>query len=189
MKYVQDQEFSGLDIAWKRFELAEYEGCVFSNCVFVETDFTACEFVECHFLDCDLSNAIIKKTAFKVVSFINCKLLGLKFNLTNPFLREFRFTNCVLNYSSFYQMPLKGLQLNGCQLREVDFVEADLSGSTFANCDLAGALFENTVLSKADLSTARNIELDPDENQVRGLKVSQENLSGLLTKYQLNIKP
>ena len=73
-------------------------------------------------------------------------------------------------------------------LSEVDFTECDLSEAKFINCDLTGAKFEQTILEKADFSTAYNFAIDPEINQMKKAKFSSFGLPGLLVKYGLEIK-
>jgi fluoroquinolone resistance protein len=188
MDFIQDESYSGLDYSQKRFKLGEYEECRFNNCRFVESDLTACEFVSCTFIDCDLSNAKLDKVALKDVHFLRCKMLGLKFERTNPFLRAFDFATCVLNYASFYQMPVKETAFRHCALQDVDFAGSDLQKAQFIDCNLKGAIFENTDLRNADFSTSQNIEFNPDHNRVSGMKISLSELPGLMARYGLIIK-
>jgi uncharacterized protein YjbI with pentapeptide repeats len=53
---------------------------------------------------------------------------------------------------------------------------------------LSGAIFENADLRKADFSGSQNLVLSPEQNQVKGMKVASDQLSGLLLKYQLEIR-
>lgn len=112
-------------------------------------------------------------------------MLGLHFEICNPFLFEVRFDNCQLNLSSFYKLSMKGTTFNGSSIQEVDFVEANLTKSTFTNCDLLGALFENTVLEQSDFREAYNYSIDPEMNRIAKAKFSSSGLQGLLSKYDI----
>lgn len=74
-----------------------------------------------------------------------------------------------------------------CNLTEVDFTEADLTGAIFRNCDLHLALFDNTILEKADLSSAVNYSINPDNNHIYKAKFAYPAVLNLLDKYQLEI--
>ncbi len=75
-----------------------------------------------------------------------------------------------------------------CQLEEVDFTESDLSQASFFNSDLNQAQFHQTILTKANFLGAKNVSIDPEENYLTKATFSQDQLAGLLGKYQLNIK-
>ena len=75
-----------------------------------------------------------------------------------------------------------------CSLKEADFTDTDLSLSVFEDCDCLGSVFQNTNLEKADLRTAMNYTIDPEVNRIRKAKFSYSGISGLLTKYDLDIE-
>lgn len=72
-------------------------------------------------------------------------------------------------------------------LHEVDFTEANLTGSQFDACDLARALFENTILEAVDFRTSYNYSIDPTINRIKGAKFSQAGIAGLLDRYDIEI--
>jgi uncharacterized protein YjbI with pentapeptide repeats len=72
-------------------------------------------------------------------------------------------------------------------LKEADFSQTELSGSTFSNCDLSGAVFENANLQKVDFRTSDNFTIDLEKNRVAKARFSQDGLKGLLSKYDLII--
>lgn len=182
-----DETITKADFTGHSFGAGEFESCRFVNCDFKGADLGQVNFLECEFEKCDLSNVKLKQTGFRDIIFTNCKLLGLRFDDCNPFMLEVQFENCILDLSSFYALNLKKTCFQGCQLHEVDFVEADLSESKFNNCDLQGALFERTNLQKADLRSASNYRIDPADNQIKKAKFSWPEASVLLDKYDITI--
>jgi uncharacterized protein YjbI with pentapeptide repeats len=145
------------------------------------------QFVECEFIDCNFSNAIVKDTAFKDVNFINCKIIGVNFHECDSFLLQFRFKECQLNFSSFYQLKIPKTKFEHCNLEEVDFTATNISSSLFDNCDLKGAVFEETNIEKSDFRTAFNFNVAPEQNRIKGAKFSRSNIDGLLLQYQIVI--
>jgi uncharacterized protein YjbI with pentapeptide repeats len=115
-------------------------------------------------------------------------MLGLHFENCNPFLFSISLDNCTLNLSSFYRVKLKNTKFKDCALLEVDFTEADLSNAIFENSDLAGAIFDNTILEKADLRSAFNYAIDPQQNRIKKARFSMAGISGLLYKYDIQIE-
>jgi uncharacterized protein YjbI with pentapeptide repeats len=93
----------------------------------------------------------------------------------------------MLDYSSFYKKQMMKATFTDCSLLEVDFTEVDLSASVFKNCDLLRTSFNRTNLEKADLSTAINFSIDPENNRLKNTKFSLEGLPGLLGRYQIKI--
>lgn len=73
-------------------------------------------------------------------------------------------------------------------LEEVDFSEAELTGSQFTECDFRGAMFDQTNLEKADFRSSINYSIDPEANRIRKSKFSREGAMGLLAKYDILIE-
>ncbi len=186
-KIAYCQTFREADFFGQRPGLQEYDQCRFISCNFAEADLSEVKFIECQFEQCDLSMARLNRTALQQVEFLQCKLMGLRFDHCNDFLLAFSFRTCKLNYASFFQIKMPETRFEDCQLAEVDFAEADLFGAVFSDCDLRGATFDRTVLEKADLRTAVHYALDPENNRIKGARFSVQGLPGLLGKYGIEV--
>ena len=182
----EDQLFENIDYTIQSFPKADYEYCTFKSCVFENIDLSDTVFLECNFVNCNLSLACITNTTFGNVTFEACKMLGLRFDSCNRNI-QIVFRNCILDYSSFCGMKLKGVLFRDSKLVEVNFTGADLTFASFAGSDLSGTIFNNTVIVSADFSTARNFEIDPEQNKLQKAKFSSSDLIHLLTKYRLEI--
>jgi len=99
------------------------------------------------------------------------------------------FKNCRLELSTFYQLKLKQTLFTDCKLTSVDFTETDLTRSTFENCDLKQTIFDRSILEHVNFESAYNFSIDPEINRIKNAKFSKENISGLLDKYKIKIKP
>jgi fluoroquinolone resistance protein len=185
---IYDKTFTKIDFTAASFDKAEYEGCVFNGCNFSNVNLSGVEFLECEFTACDLSMVKLGKTGLKDVKFIDCKMLGLRFDQCNDFGLVTGFSNCVLNYSSFYKLKLKKTIFSNSQLQQVDFTDCDLSLGVFERCDLKDAKFENTLLAQTDFRTAYNYSIDPATNRIRKARFSLSGLAGLLDKYDIEIE-
>ncbi len=185
---IQDRKLDKILFAEKFPAPHEFVGCEFSGCHIANTDLSGHEFEDCTFRGCDLSLAIIKNCTFRDVRFEECKMLGLQFHTCNKFLFSASFTRCMVNLSSFYQLNLKNTSFIASSLREVDFSECNLTQARFDECDLADALFDHTNLEKADLRTATNFRIDPDNNRIRKARFSMQGALSLLAKYNIDIE-
>jgi uncharacterized protein YjbI with pentapeptide repeats len=182
-----EQRFENLSFTSGQFKKGEYEDCIFVNCDFSGSDITESVFANCEFKGCNLSNLYLTRTAFRVVHFTDCKLMGLRFEYCNDFLFEVSFTRCNLDFSSFFQRKLKHTQFSHCSLQEVEFGEADLTGAKFEHCNLSRAVFDQSILEKADLRTAQNFIINPDTNRIYQAIFSLQGLPGLLSNYSIQI--
>ncbi|HYG01633.1 MAG TPA: pentapeptide repeat-containing protein [Chryseosolibacter sp.] len=186
--YKEDEVFSAHNFSEERFPIGEYEQCTFVNCNFMDVDLSRCSFVDCRFEGCDLSGCRLDNTAFKTVHFDQCKLLGLRFDTCSKMLLSFTFSKSNLALCSFYQVKIKGTTFKDCSLKEADFTEADASGVVFEDCDLGRAIFDQTNLEKADLSTAFNFQIDPENANIKNARFSRNTIEGLLAKYSIRIE-
>lgn len=165
----------------------EYEECTFRGCDLSGKDLSGYRFIDCTFEQCNLSNAHLAKTVFNNTSFAECKLLGLRFADCSPFGITLSFAGCKLDHASFYSLKIPGTKFRDCDLHEADFSATDLSSAVFADCDLTGAIFDSTNIEKADLRSARNYTIDPDNNRIKKAKFAVPAVTGLLAKYNIEI--
>ena len=187
--YIEDQTYEKTDFSSIPPPKGTcYEYCTFTNCNFANADLSEVSFLECEFNGCNLSMINTQKTELKDVKFKDCKMLGIHFEHCSEFLFQVYFENCILNLTSFYKRNLKKTIFRNSTLHETDFNEADLSSAVFDNCDLTRALFENTILEKADFSSAYNYTIDPAINKIKKAKFSLPAVTGLLYKYDIEIK-
>ena len=185
--YLNDEHLDQIDFTSRSFEPGEYEYCTFTNCNFAEVDLTGTTFVDCEFRNCNLSNANLSSCAFRTVRFTDCKLLGLRWDTCNKFGFDVSFAACQLNHSSFFQMIMKKTSITNCSLEGVDFAETDLSEAKITECNLLNATFDATLLERADLRGSVQLQIDPDVNRIRGMRVSKSALAGFLGKYQIQV--
>jgi Uncharacterized low-complexity proteins len=186
MDYFSEQKFTKLDT--NKIPKADYDNCVFKECNFANQDLSDYKFSDCDFKDCDFSNVKINQTAFRDVVFKNCKLIGINFEDAHQFNISFRFENCLMNHSSFYQLDIRKTMFKNCSLNEADFTETNLSSSVFTDSDLTNAIFDRTILDNSDFRDAINFSIDPNQNQLKKTKFSKDNLSGLLDGLNIIIE-
>lgn len=188
--YYADQTFQG--IVWERSQMVsvEFDECTFIDCSFVESHFVSCKFSECTFQRCDLTMAQLTGTLFAGPVFEESKLVGIDWTLAAwPPLRlqnTLRFSRCAMGHSTFIGLKLSRMQLTGCTAANVDFRESDLSKADFTGTDLAGSMFHHTELAGADLSRAKNYQIRPADNNVKGARFSLPEAITLL--HHMDIK-
>jgi len=184
---IEQQLFSKEDYTETPLPKGEYYNCNFRNCNIAGSDLSGIRFMDCTFAGCDLSNVKMLKSSFQETVFKECKMLGLHFENCDQLGMTVRFEDCQLDHSSFYQVKLNHTVFLKTSLQEVDFAEADLRNTIFDQCDLLNAAFDHTNLERANLSSAQNYSIDPENNRIRGAKFSLPEVVGLLNKYQIEI--
>ena len=187
-EYVEGAVVKNQNFSDKGFARGEYENCEFYDCVFSNADLSESIFQNCDFHRCDLSMVKLHNTALRDVRFKECKQLGSRFDHCNKMLLSFSFHNCILNFSSFFALNLKGIIFKDCQMHEVDLVQAEMNNACFKGSDLLHAMFDHTALEGADFRDAVNFSIDPENNRIKKSKFSSNGLSGLLDKYNLQIE-
>jgi fluoroquinolone resistance protein len=163
---------------------AEFRDCVFFRSSFVEAIFRSCKFVGCTFKECDLSLVKAPGSRFTSSRFQTCKAIGINWSeadwppsgLADPI----GFFDSAISHSTFLGLSLREIKICGCLAVDVDFREADLSQADFGGTDLAQSLFGHTDLSGADLSRARNYDIDPGQNTIKQARFSLPEAMSLL---------
>ncbi len=180
---MENLVFDSVDFKKQPLARGTYENSTFKGCAMAELSLDGIVFSECSFYECDLSMANLKNSSFRDTKFTGCKLLGLRFDQCAGLLISFSFDRCVLDYSSFFKLKLRGTRFSNCKMEEVEFRQADLSQASFKDCNLARAIFEETILDGCDFTSALNYTIDPEKNRMRKAKFSYEGLPGLLTRH------
>ena len=172
-----------------RLVSTEFYDCTFNGCSFVETTFQNCRFVNCVFRDCDLSLMQVPDCSFTATRFEGSKVIGVNWTRAHwpaTRLREsIGFSECAISHSTFIGLKMPRIQIRDCVAMNVDFREASLVGANFAGTDLSESLFLATDLTGADLSRARNYQIDPSQNVVTKARFALPEAMSLL--YGLDI--
>ena len=185
-----DQIFENIHLEGGETITGEFTDCSFVKCSFEGAVLSNCRFSGCTFRECSLSLAQIPGSAFPATRFEKSKLLGIDWTQGDWAQTAFNnldgFFDCVVSHSTFIGLGLKGIQIKNCVANEVDFREADLSGVNFRGTDLDKSIFGNTNLSEADLSRARNYQIDPGNNILKGARFALPEAMSLL--YSMDIR-
>ena len=187
-KFFEQELYTKEDYAEKPLRVGEYDHCTFRDCNFAGSDISGCLFIDCSFRGCNLSNLKVTNASFQETRFQECKMLGFRFDECEQLGMTVRFDNCQLDHSSFYQVKLNHTVFKETSLQGVDFTEADLRNTILDRCDLLDASFDHSNLERANLSTALNYSIDPENNRVQGARFSLPAVVGLLDRYKIVIE-
>ena len=164
-----------------------FEECEFNNCSFIGCNFDNTKLLNCKFVDCDLSNIILLDCRFTDVQFVKCKAIGSDWTKIQK-IQKLSFSECLLNYSNFRQLALPGIKMVKCEAKEVDFIEADLSGGNFDKTDFDQSIFLKTNLTKADFSNAINYSIDINTNTLGKTRFSLPEALSLLASSDIIVE-
>ena len=184
-EYFLDKQYNGITYGVDAVKFSEFEGCTFSGCDFSQCSFIAVTFIDSTFNDCNFNGAKINHTAFRGAFFNKCQIREVNFAMCDKLIFEIHFKACILDFSKFYALKIRGTTFTDCSLIAVDFMETDLTEVLFDNCDLYRALFMKSIANKADFTTSFNYTLDPEKNKIKKALFSKEGVKGLLAKHDI----
>jgi uncharacterized protein YjbI with pentapeptide repeats len=186
--YFLDIEYNTIIYSEEEVNFKEFECCTFNHCNFSQCAFLAVTFIDCTFNNCTFSGAKINYVAFRTAFFNSCKIEGVNFAMCDKLIFEIHFKDCVLDFSKFYTLKIKGTSFTNCSIIAVDFMSTDLTEVIFDNCDLYKSEFAKAIANKADFRTSKNYTIDPEKTKLKKALFTIDGLQGLLTKYQIIVK-
>ena len=102
--------------------------------------------------------------------------------------KKFHFKDCKLDYTQFYDLKLRNMTFTNCSMVSVDFMKSDLTEALFDNCNLHLAVFADAIANKTDFYSSYFFSIDPEKTKLKKAIFSQENIKGLLDKYEIIVK-
>jgi fluoroquinolone resistance protein len=185
----EDQTFDGLVVGGQEIHKKTFAGCTFTRCALPETTFKSSRFRDCTFTDCDLSLIHVPGSSFRDVKFEQSKLLGINWSeaawAKEGLLNSIDFFDCVINYSTFVGLGLKGIHITRCVAKGVNFAETDLTEADCTRTDFSESRFLNTNLTEADFTGATHYAINATTNTLSKTKFSLPEAMSLL--YSLDI--
>jgi uncharacterized protein YjbI with pentapeptide repeats len=186
--YFLDIEYQNLAYGKDGVNFKEFERCIFNNCDFSACTFLAVTFIDCVFNGCNFNGTKINYVALRTATFNRCQIKEVNFAMCDKLIFEIAFNNCVLDFSKFYTLKIKGTPFKNCSLVAVDFMGADLAEVVFDNCDLYRAEFSKAIANKTNFRTSFNYAIDPEKTKIKKAVFSMDGVKGLLYKHDIVIK-
>ena len=93
--------------------------------------------------------SMINHTALRTVNFNRCKIEDVNFAMCDKLIFEIHFKECVLDFSKFYTLKIKGTTFIDCSIIAVNFMSTDLTEVIFDNRDLYRSEIGNANANKA----------------------------------------
>jgi len=185
--YFLQQEYNDLRYLRDDVNHKEFEQCVFKNCDFSQCNFIAVVFIDCRFVDCNFNNSKINHVALRTVSFERCQIQDVNFAMCDKLIFEIAFTDCVLDFSKFYTLKIKGTVFKNCSLIAVDFMSTDLTEVVFDQCDLYRSEFNKAIAVKANFKTSYHYSINPEKTKIKHAVFSLQEVKGLLAQHNVII--
>lgn len=131
------------------------------------------------------------ESIFSSTRFEDSKIIGINWaqaDWPSPGLgKPLKLIRSVISHSTFIGLNLAGILVKDCIAVDVDFREADLSRADFTGTDLARSLFNDTNLTAADLSQARNYDINPVQNNLTSARFSLPEAMSLLYSMEIEL--
>ena len=183
--YIFETEYNHITYETEAANFKEFEGCTFNHCDFSNCVFVAVTFIDCVFNDCNFSDAKINYVAFRTATFNRCKIQNVNFAMCDKLIFEIHFYECILDFSKFYTLKIKGTTFTDCSIIAVDFMKTDLTGVLFDNCDLYRSEFKWATADKCDFRTSYNYTIDPSKTKLKKALFSLKEVKGLLFTHDI----
>ncbi|WP_026705417.1 pentapeptide repeat-containing protein [Flavobacterium soli] len=187
-KYELEQTYTKITYTKDTIDHTDFEGCVFEHCDFTACTFVGVTFIDCTFNNCNFNSAKINYVAFRTVYFNKCKIKDVNFAMCDKLIFEIHFKDCILDFSKFYTLKIKGTTFTNCSMIALDFMATDLTEVLFDRCDLYRSEFAKAIANKADFSTSYNYTIDPEKTKIKKAVFSIDGLKGLLSKHDIIVQ-
>ena len=187
-EYFLDIKYGNRTYTVEELNFKEFECCTFINCNFSDCNFIDVTFIDCVFNDCIFSGAKINHVALRTVFFNRCEIKDVNFAMCNKLIFEVHFKDCILDFSKFYTLKIKGTSFTNCSLVAIDFMSTDLTEVIFENCDLYRSEFAKAIANKANFKTSYNYTIDPVKTKIKKAVFALDGLKGLLFKHDILVK-
>lgn len=184
--FYLNENFSGMEFSGSVLKDTEFTDCSFDKMNFEKTAFKYVRFENCTFSKCNLS--LIKITACRFIDckFNGCKMIGINWQEAEAPV-EITMESCKLDYSIFYGLDLRRIEIRDSFAKEVNFENADLSKGKFNGTDFSLSKFKNTNLSFSDFREASNYDINPEFNKIKKAKFSMPEAMTLLQCFDIEI--
>ena len=187
-----DSIFDKLSLNATTFHKKTFENCTFKNSDFQDSKFISCKFVDCTFESCNLANIDIQNSFFTTVIFEKSKVIGVNWARAKwPLINltcSIQFYECNISESSFFELELIEMIMQGCKAHNVDFRGTNLSRASFVSTNFQNSLFLETNLDGADFTEAYDYNIHPNKNNIKHAKFSFPEVLSLLNHFEIEIE-
>ncbi|MEG1971726.1 MAG: pentapeptide repeat-containing protein [Oscillospiraceae bacterium] len=179
-----DQQLHGKDF----FKL-EIKSSIFKNSRFTECNFASGAFFDIEFTSCDFSNSKFSGAYFSRCKFVGCKCIGM--DMSETIVKESAFEGCDLSYSSFDEAKLTDVGFNSVNFSDGTMADAKLKRFSAVNSKFLRNNFFKTLLNGVDFTeneiTAPILSNPPIE--LHGAVLNMFQAADLIRLWGVIVKP
>ena len=178
----EDRTFEDLALTGGSLGRKEFVGCMFVRCQLGGAELDGCHFERCRFKSCDLGVASIADARLIETRFEDCRLGGIDWMTARSLVFSVGFERCDLTHASFVGVDLTDTQFIDCRAIDVAFMDSNLTGCCFDGTTLKDSRFETADFTRADMSGATDLDVEPSTNRFKDTKVSLDAGLAILRK-------
>lgn len=185
-EYYLNETFNGKDLSESELKEKEFTGCSFEKVNFEKAKLKYVRFENCTFKNCNLGLVKLTGSRFIDCEFFDCKMIGINWTEVEEPVK-IKIENSKIDYSIFFAMDLRRIEITECEAREVNFENADISKGKFNGTNFISSKFKNTNLSASDFREAMNYDINPEFNKIKKAKFSMPEVMTLLQCFDIEI--
>ncbi|WP_344867159.1 pentapeptide repeat-containing protein, partial [Planomonospora alba] len=169
-------EFTGTDLAARRVDAVDFEGCRFTEARLSGMEMRRAGFSNVEMELCDLSNLAAATSTMRRTRVTASRLTGMSW--PECVFRDAVFDACRADLAGFRFSTFKNVVFRDCTLVEADFQNADLRGTRFERCELTGAQFSNARMGGARFTDCTLLRIN-GVTGLRGATITSRDAQGL----------
>lgn len=176
----------GYSIEGKNERGLTIDSCKFKNVVFTNCSFENLDLIDTRFESCDLSNVNLSNSGIHRVEFVNCKLVGTRFDESN--IKDVLIKDSIGRYSNFSFSKVNGMNILNSDFEEATFQEVKHKKLSVEESSFINAYCNKTSFEKVDLTSCDIDGINVDIEDVRGAIVTTMQALHLTKLLNLQIK-
>jgi len=143
-------EISKEEVEGAEFNRIEIRESFFKNCTFRSCNFEKASFIDVIFQNCDLSGCKFSGAYFERCRFVSCKGIGL--DMSDTIVKQTAFEQSNLQYTYFYKAKLLDILFEQVDFTEASLTESELKRFTTTNSRFVKTNFFKTRLATIDFT-------------------------------------
>ena len=157
---------------------------IFNNVSIINSRLEKTSFTDVEFCNCNFSNTTFDNCSFIRCEFNNCKLTGC--NFIENVLFDIGFIDSNMGYANISTSNLRGILFKNISIRSGSLQENKVKNINFKEADLTGTQFFKTSLNGIDLSNSNIEQIAVSLEDMKGARINPMQAIDLM--YLLEVK-